>query len=119
MIPNKEYIQPQWILDCINSARLLPIAEYEPGKKLPPHVSPFYEFSEDGHLKVNKRIHEEEEIKDLPPVNPVAANAANKANEAEEDEKLREMLISKNKKRLLTKLREEQSKKKKVRKTKK
>ncbi len=118
MLPNKEYIQPQWILDCVNSAKLLPIADYEPGKKLPPHVSPFYEFSEDGHLKVNKRIHEEEEIKDLPPVNPTAT-AANKTDEAQEEEKLREMLISKNKKRLLTKLREEQSKKKKVLKTKK
>lgn len=117
MLPNKEYIQPQWILDCINSAKLLPIADYEPGRKLPPHVSPFYEFSEDGHLKVNRRINEEEEIKDLPPVNSVAAGA-NKTDEAEEDEKLKEMLISKNKKRLLTKLREEQSRKKKVLKTK-
>ena len=118
ILPNKEYIQPQWILDCVNSAKLLPIADYEPGKKLPPHVSPFYEFSEDGHLKVNKRIHEEEEIRDLPPVNPLVSGA-NKTDEAQEEEKLREMLISKNKKRLLTKLREEQSKKKKVLKTKK
>jgi len=118
MLPNKEYVQPQWILDCINNAKLLPIADYEPGKRLPPHISPFYEFSEDGHLRVNKRISEEEEIKDLPPVNPAAASA-NKTSEAEEDEKLREMLISKNKKRLLTKLKEEQTKKKKVPKTKK
>lgn len=117
MLPNKEYIQPQWVLDCINNAKLLPIADYEPGKKLPPHISPFYEFSEDGHLRVNKRIYEEEEIKDLPPVNPAATS--NKTNEAEEDEKLKEMLISKNKKRMLSKLRDEQSKKKKVLKTKK
>jgi pescadillo protein len=113
MFSNKEYIQPQWILDCINNAKLLPIADYEPGKKLPPHISPFYEFSEDGHLKVNKKIREEdEEYRELPPVNPSANN--NKVNEAEEDEKLKEMLISKNKKRLLNKLKEEQSKKKKV-----
>ena len=119
IVPNKEYIQPQWILDCINSAKLLPIADYEPGKKLPPHISPFYEFSEEGHLKVNKRIHEEVEMKDLPPINSfVAAHKANNNDDAEEDEKLKEMLISKNKKRLLSKMREEQSKKKKVLKTK-
>lgn len=118
MLPNKEYVQPQWILDCINNAKLLPIADYEPGKKLPPHISPFYEFSEDGHLKVNKNIKEQEEFRELPPVNP-SANANNKVNEAEEDEKLKEMLISKNKKRLLNKLKEEQSKKKKVLKVKK
>jgi len=116
MIPNKEYIQPQWILDCINSAKLLPIADYEPGKKLPPHISPFYEFSGDGHLKVNKKIHEEE-FKELPLINPTASS--NKINEGEEDEKLKEMLISKNKKRLLNKLKEEQTKKKKILKVKK
>lgn len=119
MLANKEYIQPQWILDCINSAKLLPIADYEPGRKLPPHVSPFYEFSEEGHLLVNRRINDEEEYKDLPAVNLIVDNANKNANEAEEDEKLREMLISKNKKRLLTKLREEQGKKKKVPKIKK
>lgn len=112
MIPNKEYVQPQWILDCINSAKLLPIAEYEPGKKLPPHISPFYEFSEDGHLKVNKKINEEE-YKEIPVIAPVS-NDANKNTDAVEDLDLKEMLISKNKKKLLNKLKAEQSKKKKV-----
>ena len=108
MIPNKEYIQPQWILDCINSAKLLSIADYEPGKKLPAHISPFYEFSEDGHIKVDKKIIEND-------TNETHANVQVNENNAEkEDMELKEMLISKNKKKMLERLRVEQSKKKKV-----
>ena len=108
MIPNKEYIQPQWILDCINSAKLLSIADYEPGKKLPAHISPFYEFSEDGHIKVNKKIIENDQNYNA------TLQTNNTDNPEEEDVELKEMLISKNKKKMLDRLREEQSKKKKV-----
>ena len=110
MIPNKEYIQPQWILDCINSAKLLSIADYEPGRKLPAHISPFYEFSEDGHIKVNKKIIENDQTE----VNTYSQINNNTDNLEEEDVELKEMLISKNKKKMLDRLREEQSKKKKV-----
>ena len=40
------YIQPQWVFDCVNARRLLPMEPYFPGKMLPPHVSPFIEESE-------------------------------------------------------------------------
>jgi pescadillo len=32
MKKNREYIQPQWVYDCINNQILLPVAEYAPGK---------------------------------------------------------------------------------------
>lgn len=40
-LPNVEYIQPQYLFDCLNARTVLPVVGYRMGEELPPHVSPF------------------------------------------------------------------------------
>jgi pescadillo protein len=38
---NREYLQPQWIYDCINNNRLISTVGYHQNENPPPHMSPF------------------------------------------------------------------------------
>ncbi|KAH3743604.1 pescadillo-like protein [Pelomyxa schiedti] len=58
-VPGREYIQPQWVFDSANEKFPLPVQEYAPGKRLPPHLSPF--DSEDNYKP--KRRQELDELK--------------------------------------------------------
>lgn len=51
---NRHYVQPQWVFDCVNNKRLLPIEDYFIGVELPPHLSPFVEEKEGDYVPPEK-----------------------------------------------------------------
>mmetsp|Transcript_26873 Transcript_26873/g.41157 ORF Transcript_26873/g.41157 Transcript_26873/m.41157 type:complete len:631 (-) Transcript_26873:108-2000(-) len=46
---SREYIQPQWVMDCANFLFVLPITKYGVGAELPPHLSPWVDDEEEGY----------------------------------------------------------------------
>ncbi|GMH06776.1 hypothetical protein Nepgr_008616 [Nepenthes gracilis] len=47
---SREYVQPQWVYDCVNARIILPIDDYLVGRIPPPHLSPFVNNEEEGYI---------------------------------------------------------------------
>ncbi|XP_016944040.3 pescadillo homolog [Drosophila suzukii] len=47
---SRDYIQPQWVFDCVNQRTLLPTNKYFLGETLPPHLSPFVDSKRDTYI---------------------------------------------------------------------
>ncbi|KAL0384008.1 UNVERIFIED_CONTAM: Pescadillo [Sesamum radiatum] len=46
----REYVQPQWVYDCVNARIILPTEKYMVGCIPPPHLSPFVDNEAEGHI---------------------------------------------------------------------
>ena len=77
----KEYVQPQYILDCINNLFLLPTKAYAPGIPPPAHLSPFIDNTEAGYLPDRQR-----EINALAGIETVENLAENLSSDSEEED---------------------------------
>ena len=58
------YVQPQWIFDCVNYRKLLPVEDYFSGKELPPHLSPFVQEKEGDYIPPERQAMLEEQRKE-------------------------------------------------------
>ncbi|XP_060649974.1 pescadillo homolog [Drosophila nasuta] len=47
---SRDYIQPQWLFDCVNRRQLLPTNQYFLGEQLPAHLSPFVDAKRDTYI---------------------------------------------------------------------
>jgi pescadillo protein len=47
---SREYVQPQWIYDCVNARIILPTEGYIVGRVPPPHLSPFVDNDAEGYI---------------------------------------------------------------------
>ena len=54
-------MQPQWVFDCVNYRKLLPVEDYFPGVELPPHLSPFVQEEEGDYIPPERQAMLEEE----------------------------------------------------------
>ncbi|XP_068747917.1 pescadillo homolog [Montipora capricornis] len=60
---SRYYVQPQWVFDCVNYCKLLPVEDYFPGVELPPHLSPFVQEEEGDYIPPERQAMLEEQRK--------------------------------------------------------
>ena len=87
---SREFIQPQWILDCSNFMFLLPIAKYTVGASLPPHLSPWVDNEEEGYKPAYaeeiERLKNGESIEDIDEMPKTPAITDEKAEGSEDED---------------------------------
>ncbi|EDO14845.1 hypothetical protein Kpol_359p6 [Vanderwaltozyma polyspora DSM 70294] len=87
-VAGRTYIQPQWIFDCLNKAKLVPANLYLPGETLPPHLSPWGDAS--GYdPNVSDAEEEGEDDEDEDSEEGSGAEVEENVDEDEDDEELR------------------------------
>ncbi|KAM7278312.1 hypothetical protein ACFE04_005446 [Oxalis oulophora] len=104
---SREYVQPQWIYDCINARILLPTDKYMVGRIPPPHLSPFVDNEAEGYIpdyaQTIKQLQDaaKSEVLPLPgvgqenlddPQNLLAAGFINRTEAIEAAEKKKKMM---------------------------
>ncbi|GAA0186520.1 RNA metabolism protein [Lithospermum erythrorhizon] len=47
---SREYVQPQFVYDCVNARMILPTENYVVGRVPPPHLSPFVDNEAEGYV---------------------------------------------------------------------
>jgi pescadillo protein len=55
-LPDREYVQPQWVFDSFNEQLTLPVAEYAHGVELPPHLSPFAPEGDNDYIPQRRQV---------------------------------------------------------------
>lgn len=89
---NREYIQPQWVFDSVNTGMLLPVEKYAPGEALPPHLSPFVNDEEEGYIpEYRKKLEELKSAKDMIAREGDAGDSENDDESDDDDEAQEEM----------------------------
>ena len=102
-IQGREYIQPQWLYDCVNANKLLKTNGYHVGESLPPHLSPFVVAGEDDYspteiVKVyvfNKTVE---------PTAPIEEEVVEKEESKDEEKELAKIMMSKRDRKLYDKM---------------
>ena len=81
-----DYVQPQYVFDCLNKAAILPVAGYGIGEQCPPHVSPFVaeEDAADVPMKPQEEILDEEVEESETDIDSVASDAESVDDEIRE-----------------------------------